>query len=135
MGNHINAGGDHMRYGKKEYTIPQNFDFMPLGQAIKQAREARGITREQLAEMLDYAPRHLQSIENEGQHPSLQLFVQLVTMFDIPVDRFFLPQGEGGNSPARKQVDAVLDRLNEKELGVVEATARALISARMSDEK
>ena len=67
------------------------FNFMPMGQAIKRERERRGITREQLAEMLDYAPRHLQSIENEGQHPSLQLFVQLVTMFDISVDPFLFP--------------------------------------------
>ena len=43
------------------------FDFMALGQAIKKAREAKGMTREQLAEILGVAPRHLQSIENEGQ--------------------------------------------------------------------
>lgn len=32
------------------------FDFMVLGQAIKKAREAKGMTREQLAEILDVAP-------------------------------------------------------------------------------
>ncbi len=124
-----------MRYGKNECSMPQNFDFMPLGQAIKQAREARNITREQLAEMLDYAPRHLQSIENEGQHPSLQLFIQLVTMFDIQVDRFLFPHGEGRNTPARQQTDAILDRLDDRELSVVDATARALIAARSYDNK
>ena len=39
-----------------------DFDFMPIGQAIKKAREARGITREQLAGIIGYAPRHIQSI-------------------------------------------------------------------------
>lgn len=121
-----------MRYGKKE--CPQDFDFMPLGQAIKQARESRGITREQLAEMLDYAPRHLQAIENEGQHPSLQLFIQLVTMFEIPVEKYFFPQAGGQKSHARHQVDAVLNRLDERELSVVEATARSLLAARMYEE-
>lgn len=29
------------------------FDFMALGQAIKKAREAKGMTREQLAEILE----------------------------------------------------------------------------------
>ena len=47
------------------------FDFMPLGQAIKKARESKGMTREQLAEIIGYAPRHIQAIENEGQHPSV----------------------------------------------------------------
>lgn len=122
-----------MRYSKQEDSIPQSFDFMPLGQAIKRAREARGITREQLAEMLDYAPRHIQSIENEGQHPSLQLLVQLVTMFDIPVDGYIRPQQADNDSPLRQQLNATLARLNERELSVIEATAQALLAARSID--
>ena len=43
-----------------------DFDFTPIGQAIKKAREARGMTREQLSGIIGYAPRHIQSIENEG---------------------------------------------------------------------
>lgn len=117
-----------MHCENKGYTVPREFNFMPLGQAIKKAREARGITREQLAEMLDYAPRHIQSIENEGQHPSLQLFIQLVTMFEIPVDQFLFPEEERG--AARRQADITISRLNERELSVIEATARALIAAR-----
>ena len=64
---------------------------MALGQAIKKAREAKEMTREQLAEILDVAPRHIQSIENEGQYPSFPLFIRLVTMFDISVDQYFYP--------------------------------------------
>lgn len=44
-----------------------DFDFTPIGQAIKKAREARGMTREQLSGIIGYAPRHIQSIENEGR--------------------------------------------------------------------
>lgn len=46
-----------------------DFDFTPIGQAIKKAREARGMTREQLSGIIGYAPRHIQSIKNEGQYP------------------------------------------------------------------
>ena len=62
-----------------------DFDFTPIGRAVKRARTARGMTREQLARIVDYDPRHLQAIENEGQYPSLELFIQLVTMFDVSV--------------------------------------------------
>ena len=62
-----------------------DFDFTPIGQAIKKARTAKGLTREQLARIVDYDPRHLQAIENEGQKPSLELFIQLVTMFGVSV--------------------------------------------------
>ena len=55
-----------------------DFDFTPIGQAIKKARTAKGMTREQLARIVDYDPRHLQAIENEGQKPSLELLIQLI---------------------------------------------------------
>lgn len=119
-----------MHYKKNEYSELQEFDFMPMGQALKKARESRGITREQLAEMLDYAPRHIQSIENEGQHPSFQLFIQLVKIFDLPVDQFIFPGGDEKESRVRRQVDILLNHLNDRELSVIEATARALLDAR-----
>ena len=65
-----------------------DFDFTPIGQAIKKARTAKGMTREQLARIVDYDPRHLQAIENEGQKPSLELLIQLVTMFGVSVDEW-----------------------------------------------
>ena len=55
-----------------------DFDFTPIGQAIKKARKAKGMTREQLARIVDYDPRHLQAIENEGQYPGMELFIQLI---------------------------------------------------------
>ena len=69
-----------------------NFDFMPIGQAIKKAREAKGMTREQLSGIIGYAPRHIQAIENEGQYPSIELFIQLITMFDISADQYLFPE-------------------------------------------
>lgn len=74
--------------------MKDTFDFMALGQAIKKAREAKGMTREQLAEILDVAPRHLQSIENEGQYPSFPLFARLVTMFNISADQYLFTEGQ-----------------------------------------
>ena len=103
-----------------------DFDFMPIGQAIKKAREARGMTREQLAGIIGYAPRHIQSIENEGQHPSIELFIQLITMFDVSVDEYIFPEKEVKKSSARRRLDAQLDKLNDRELSVIEATVYGL---------
>lgn len=62
-------------------------DFMPIGQDIKRGREAKDVTREQLSEIIGYAPRHIQAIENEGQTPSVDLLFQLAKMFDVSLDR------------------------------------------------
>ena len=46
------------------------------------------MTRDEFSRIVDYDPRHLQAIENEGQKPSLELFIQLVTMFGVSVDEY-----------------------------------------------
>lgn len=119
-----------MRNGKNGYSTTPEFDFYPLGQKIKQAREARGVTREQLAEMLDYAPRHIQAIENEGQHPSYQLLAQLATMFNVSVDACLFPAQSGECSETRRRIDHALNQLEESELTVVAALIDGLLNAR-----
>lgn len=111
-----------------------DFDFTPIGQAIKKAREARGMTREQLSGIIGYAPRHIQSIENEGQYPSIELFIQLITMFDVSVDEYIFPDNEVKKSSVRRRLDAQLDNLDDKEPSVIEATVIGLCKAKEPEE-
>ena len=111
-----------------------DFDFTPIGQAIKKARTSQGMTREQLARIVDYDPRHLQAIENEGQYPSLELFIQLVTMFNISVDEYIFPQKEVKKSSVRRRLDAQLDILDDRELSVIEATVNGLCKEKEPEE-
>ena len=107
-----------------------DFDFIPIGQAIKKAREVRGMTREQLSEIIGYAPRHIQAIENEGKYPSIELFIQLIQMFDVSVDEYIFPDKEVKKSSVRRRLDAQLDKLDDKELSVIEATVNGLCKAK-----
>jgi len=107
-----------------EHDHEREFDFRPLGQALKQAREARGLTREQLSELLDKAPRHIQAIENEGQLPSLTLLVRLARLLDLPLDPYLLP-ARAAQSPARRRAELLLDTLDEAELAALCAALEA----------
>lgn len=115
--------------------IDLNFDFTPIGLAIKKAREAKGITREQLVESLDISTRHLQSVENEGQFPSFKLFIKLITMFDVSVDQYIFPDKETEKSSARRRLDTLLDSLDDRDLSIIEATAYSLYKAKEQAEK
>lgn len=84
-------------------------DFMPIGQDIKQAREARDMTREQLSEIIDYVPRHIQALENEGQTPSVDLLFQLAGMFDVSLDRHIFNNRDTVKSSMRRRIDTLLD--------------------------
>ena len=52
-----------------DYKVSLAAPRMCRSTAIKKAREKTGMTREQLARIVDYDPRHLQAVENEGQYP------------------------------------------------------------------
>ena len=62
------------------------------------------MTQEQLAYIVDRAPRTIMYNENDGQHPSLNTFYQMVTMFDISVNQYFYPSKNKG-SECRKRID------------------------------
>lgn len=47
------------------------FDFTPIGQAIKQAHEAKGMTREDVAEIIDYVPRTSRPSKTKDSTPAL----------------------------------------------------------------
>lgn len=102
------------------------YDFTPIGLEIKKARDTQKITREKLAETLDISVRHLQAVELEGKYPSFKLFINLIKMFNIPVDQYIFPDKPAEKSPVRKQLDTLLNNLTDNELSVILATASAL---------
>ena len=108
----------------------QRLDLRAFGQAVKEAREQKALSREQLAEILELSARHTQYIETRGQHPSLQKFYDIVRLFDISVDGFFFPDTTESRTTQRRQLDAMLDGMDEKELSIITATVRAMQEAR-----
>jgi transcriptional regulator with XRE-family HTH domain len=103
----------------------EKFDFKAFGQAIKAARKAKGISRNQLADKLNIAPRYIASIENSGQHPSLQIFFELMLRYHISVDQFLLDT-QPEKDTKRRQLDALLDDMSDTGIRIVTATAKEI---------
>lgn len=110
------------------------YDFKAFGAAIKAARKAKGISRNQLADKMGIAPRYIASIENRGQHPSLQIFYELVTFLEVSVDQFFFPDKKVDKSTQRRQLDSLLDEMGSKELTIITATAKGIQEAKQEEE-
>ena len=72
--------------------------------------------------------------ENDSQHPILNTFYQLVTMFDISSDQYFYPSQNVG-SECRKRIDVMPNSLEGKELRIIEATIQALKSSKETEVK
>ena len=65
------------------------YDFRAFGLAIKEARLKRGLTREQVGTLIEIDQRYLTNIENKGQHPSIQVLYDLVSLLHVSIDEFF----------------------------------------------
>ena len=111
----------------------EKFDFKAFGQAIKAARKAKGISRNQLADTLNIAPRYIASIENSGQHPSLQIFFELIQRYHISVDQFLLDT-PAAKDTKRRQLDALLDDMSDNGIRIVTATAKEISEVEKEDK-
>lgn len=113
----------------------KKYDFTPFGQALKAARNEKKESRNKVGNEMFLSPRYLANIENKGQHPSLQIFFELVTRYHISVDQLLFGDATESKSTARRQLDPLLDGMTEAELKIVIATAQGILDARAEEEK
>lgn len=111
------------------------YDFRAFGLAIKEARIKQGLTREQVGAMIEIDPRYLTNIENKGQHPSLQVFYDLVSLLNVSVDEFFLPASGLSKSTRRRQLDKQLDTFDDKDLIIIESVADGILKSKKVEEE
>ena len=102
------------------------YDFKAFGEAIKAARLERKESRKKVCDEMYLSPRYLANIENKGQHPSLQIFFELMQRYNISVDQFLLERPTGKNTQ-RRQLDALLDGMGDDGIRVITAAAKEIV--------
>lgn len=112
----------------------EKYDFKAFGQAIKTARKAKKESREKVAADMYISPRYIANIENKGQHPSLQIFFELIRRYDISVDQFLFPDKTAEKPTQRRQLDSLLDGMSDKGIRIVTATAKGLAEVEKEGE-
>ena len=69
--------------------------------------------------LIEIDPRYLTNIENKGQHPSIQVLYDLVSLLHVSVDEFFLPANNLVKSTRRLQIEKYMDRFTHKQLSLM----------------
>ena len=90
------------------------YDFKAFGAAIKAARTGRKESRKKVSDEMFM-----------GQHPSLQIFFELMLRYNISVDQFLLETPPEKNTQ-RRQLDALLDGMSDTGIRIVTATAKEI---------
>ena len=104
-------------------------DFNRLGSILKATRKAKGLTREQLAEIMNITPRYLISSENENKKPSYDVLFRLVRELGISAIQFSTLRGRGSTNEI-EQLTRLLSLCDLRELKIVAATLNALLDTR-----
>ena len=111
------------------------YDFRAFGLAIKEARKKQGLTREQGGAMIEIDPRYLTNIENKGQHPSLQVLYDLVSLLNVSVDEFFLSSDSLVKSSRRRQLESKIDNFTDADLVIMESVADGIVKYKEMEDK
>lgn len=111
------------------------YDFRAFGLAIKEARKKQGLTREQVGAMIEIDPRYLANIENKGQHPSLQVLYDLVSLLNVSVDEFFLSSDSLAKSSRRRQLESKIDNFTDADLVIMESVANGIVKYKEMEDK
>ena len=107
----------------------------PLGGRCVRPAFVRVGPRKKPLKKLGIEQPYYQRLERSGQYPSIELFLQLITMFDVSVDEHIHMEEKPKKSSIRRRLDAMLDQLDDKELSVVEATVNGLYKAKEQTEE
>ena len=119
---------------KREKRPVAKIDFKPYGATIKTERMKLKESRNKVGSEMFLSPRYLANIENKGQHPSVQVFLELMSRYHISVDQILHGEAMEGKSTERMQFETLLDELTDAEIKILTATAQALLDARADSE-
>jgi len=109
-----------------------------IGKNIRLEREARKLTRDELAEMMELTTSHMGLIERGERGATAVTLSKISRTFDIPVDHLFASPKTGGLSvrenddedsqSSRKKVQSLMTCLEETELNFVIHTIKGIIA-------
>lgn len=104
-------------------------DYLDIGKRIRAVRLARGITQEQLAEMVSAGTTHISHIETGNTIPSLKTFLAIVNALDVSADELLCGNMKKSTAVFQDELAAVLSDCNAAELRVISETVHTLKSA------
>lgn len=109
--------------------------FETLGEDIKEARKALGLSRRALAEKVNIDPRYLANIENSGDLPSVPVLYELAKICKLPIERYFHPEAAPEGSVQRQRVSHKLKLCPEAYLPIIEGAIDRAIKIREAGDE
>ena len=102
-------------------------DNKQIGRRIKEIRESRGYTQEQLAEKLNLSVQHVSVIERGVKSPRLDTFVRIANILEINADYLLRDVLHVSSQLTSNELYDMLGQVSEKEKRRILEVVRVLI--------
>lgn len=97
-----------------------------LGQRIKELRQGRGWSQEELAERMESGAKYLSSLERGRENPTHEMLIKIARALKVePVDLFNYAWLKLSESEIRKKIKALADRADGERLREMLALVKA----------
>ena len=90
-------------------------DLKAVGQRIKEAREAKGLTQEDLAAIVDLSPTHVSVIERGLKVAKLDTFVAIANALDVSADTLLIDVVTHSTNGATNELADIITKLPVKD--------------------
>ena len=90
-------------------------DKILFGKRLRQLREQRGLTQEQLSNMLDIEWQHISRLENGKNLPSCNILISIAQVFDIDIRKLTDYEYLDKNSNINELIDNLLELATEEQ--------------------
>ena len=94
-----------------------------LRETIRNERKDKRITQEELAEMLEVSPTH---IESGHRKPSIEILFEIAKILNISLDSVVFSKNESAHTDTREKIDRLLDISDEASLRFILSVLEAL---------
>jgi transcriptional regulator with XRE-family HTH domain len=106
---------------------------MPMGDIMRSAREAKGLSQAALAEQIDVSTRTIIAIEKNKRNPTYAVFCRLVYALDISADLIIYPDRVPYTAEQGQFIRELL-ACDERDQKIAITTTRSLLRALRQDE-
>ena len=95
-------------------NMTAELDYEKLGLRIKEARIAKGLTQEALAEMVNCNTSHISNIENNHTKVSLNVLLAIANSLDTSIDYLLAEQYSNTSKGIDNEITRVLSSFDEE---------------------
>ena len=100
-------------------------DYFEIGQRIRKIRKARGLSQEQLAELIGISTTHMSHIETANTKLSLPVFVEIANILEVQTDALLYDEPKDSVSTAICEISDVLEACDAKQARIITEIVKA----------